>query len=267
MTNSISNLIEFQKLNNTRDLGGMTGYGGRRIKTGKLLRSGQLFPASDDDKEKLGSMVDIIMDFRSGQEVFEKPDPKVSGADYLHLPAFKELAAGVTREESSDKSLFRTMGTDPEKSMEHMCRVYTSFVADQHCISCYRTFLNILLKEHEKGVLWHCTAGKDRTGFAALLIQEILGVEKDDIVRDYLQTNEHLDGEIKDILKKIRSKHESFDERNQEALSVLFGARIEFLDALYGKADELYGSFSGFLKEGLKVTDKETERLRAMYLE
>ncbi|MBO4819220.1 MAG: tyrosine-protein phosphatase [Firmicutes bacterium] len=264
MTNSISRLIEFNNLNNTRDLGGMTGYGGRKIKAGKLLRSGQLFPASDEDKEKLGSMVDMFVDFRTSQECTEKPDPSVLGIEYLHLPAFGDLVEGVTREEKTDRSLFKAMGADPQISMEHMCRVYAGFIQNQSCISCYRTFLDILLKEREKAVLWHCTAGKDRTGFAALLIQEILGVEKEDIVRDYLKTNENLSDEIKGIIKMIRSKQEDFDEKNEEALKVLFGARTEFLDALYGKADELYGSFSGFLKDGLKVTEEEIEKLREM---
>ena len=263
----ISKVMEFQNLNNTRDLGGMIGWEGKRIKEGMLLRSGQLYPAGEEDLKKLGSEVSVFIDFRTDRECEEKPDPVLSGVEYYHLSAFRSLTAGVTREKKTDEKAFGNAGRDPSKAIERMSRVYMNFVADDNCLLCYRKFIDILLCDHDKAVLWHCTAGKDRTGFAAALIQEILGVAREDILADYLRTNECLREEVEGLVERIMKSTGVSDPGTEKTLKVMFGACEEYLDAVYKKAEELYGSFSAFISNGLKVTPEETEKLRSKYLE
>ena len=75
----VSKKIPFENLNNVRDLGGMVTEDGRHVKEGMLLRSGRLFEASDADKKRLAEMVDLILDFRSNDEVDKTPDPQLDG--------------------------------------------------------------------------------------------------------------------------------------------------------------------------------------------
>lgn len=263
-TSSIA--IAFEKLKNTRDLGGMSGIDGRKIIPGKLIRSGHLEPASEGDIQTLGAMTDIIVDFRTDKECEEKPDPKIPGTEYIHLPAVRDVVAGMTREKKAGESVFRTLGNDPSGALKYMCSVYEDFVKDEGCLGCYRSFIDVLLRNPGKAVLWHCTAGKDRTGFAALLIQEILGVRREDIFEDYLRTGEYLRGDVDRLIAYFGGKQGGGKE-TEEALGYLFGTSELYLKAVYGKAEELYGSFSGFIEKGLKVTEEEAERLRDIYLD
>ena len=267
MAGELSRRLELKTLNNTRDLGGMRGCGGGKIIPGRLIRSGQLFPASAEDLTALGKAVGTVVDFRTEQEIRERPDPEVPGAEYIHMEAFPSIAAGITREESADAMLFRAIREEPARARDHMISIYTDFITGDYCLSCYRSFLDLLLKEREKAVLWHCTAGKDRTGFAAVLLQEILGVDRDDIFEDYLRSNEYLKEEVAGLIAFIKAKADGFGEKTEESLGYMFGAREEYLKALYGKAEELYGSFEGFMRSALNVTEEEKERLRLLYLE
>ncbi|MBQ9912094.1 MAG: tyrosine-protein phosphatase [Firmicutes bacterium] len=262
-----SRLLAFEKLNNTRDLGGIKGLGGRRIKNGRLIRSGQLYFASEEDLKALGSVVGTVVDLRTEQECMEKPDPEVPGASYMHLPAVRDLAAGMTREKKANETVIKTLGHDPQGALDYMRRVYTAFITDEHCLSCYRTFMDLLLGGPEKAVLWHCTAGKDRTGFAALVIEEILGVSREDILEDYLKSNEYLKDEVAGLLGYLQKSMGDFGKEGEEALGYLFGAHEEFLESLYAKAEEFYGSFPAFIEKALGVTKEEEERLRELYLE
>lgn len=262
-----SSLLAFEKLNNTRDLGGMKGCGGKSIKQGRLIRSGQLYFASEEDLKVLGDITGTVVDLRTGEECSEKPDPEVPGAKYIHIPAVKDLAAGMTREKRANETVIKTLGRDPEGALKYMCRVYTAFITDEDCLSCYRAFLDLLLKGPEKAVLWHCTAGKDRTGFAALVIEEILGVSREDILEDYLKSNEYLKDEVAGLLGYLQKSMGDFGKEGEEALGYLFGAHEEFLESLYAKAEELYGSFPAFIEKALGVTKEEEERLRELYLE
>ena len=97
----LSERLNFEQLANTRDLGGMTGADGFRIKKGKLFRSGLLSRASEADLEKLGPMLSTVVDFRSNAERHQQPDPVLEGVEYVALPAVEDKAPGVTRDEES----------------------------------------------------------------------------------------------------------------------------------------------------------------------
>ena len=76
-----------------------------------------------------------------------------------------------------------------------MIRMYRAFAGD-YAVKGYAEFVRLLLQGNKKAMLWHCTAGKDRAGTAAVIIEEILGIPREVIIADYLTTNEHLKGEL-----------------------------------------------------------------------
>ena len=258
-----STRLNFEKLRNTRDLGGMIGADGRRIKSGMLIRSGQLFEASENDKRKISELVNIVFDLRTDDEVSEQPDPKIDGVTFIHRSVLDSLTAGISREDSTDALALDVLGRDPEKALEYMKDIYRSFPVSDQAIGAYRAFIDALLGNPEKAVLWHCTAGKDRAGFASVLTEHILGVSWDDIREDYLYTNECI---VKDV-EFLKDTFLTDENCSEQAVTYLFSAQEEYLDSLITTIYEKYGSFDGFIREALGVTDEKIKMLRDKYLE
>ena len=154
--------LRFDKLHNIRDLGGMRGVEGKHVMRGKFIRCGHLAELSDSDKEKLQSLVSLVVDFRSEGERAEKPDIILPGIDYRHIPILDSLTAGITREEEADRNVFSTLLLKPAEAKEYMCNMYRTFAKSDHAVSGYCSFLGLLMERHDKAILWHCTAGKDR---------------------------------------------------------------------------------------------------------
>lgn len=268
-----SERIEFEKLNNTRDLGGLITKSGKKIRKGRLFRSGILVKASDSDIKKLQNLTELIIDFRSSKELIERPDPSIESVTYAHLPIIRELTEGITREKEASVSVTRKYAESPEGARQYMINIYKNFVIDDLPLGNYSKFINLLLEEREKGILWHCTAGKDRAGFGAVIVEEILGVDRDSIFEDYLYTNDCLKDEIKLITMHLMYKNniDSHDINKtllfQNSIDYIFGAKKEYLLGLYEKIEEVYNDFDGFLKDGLKITEEQQARLREIYLE
>ena len=264
----LSRKVEFEKLLNTRDLGGMTGADGRKIKPGKLYRSGHLAFASENDLKKLSGLIELSVDFRTTQECEEKPEPAMEGVVCCYNPIFEERRAGVTRDEDSFAEVLRTMMNDAEIARRHMSGSYEGFVTNPYCAGQYERFIRMLLQEHKKGVLWHCTAGKDRAGFGSVIVQELLGVSREDIREDYLMTNACLGPETHRLKQMIFQLNPDADpDIADKAVSYVFEAHIPYLDAAYAAVEMHFGSFDNYLAEALHITPEEREKFRIMYLE
>ncbi len=263
----LSKRLEFEKLLNTRDLGGMSAYDGRKIKPGMLYRSGHLSGASAKDLEKLSGLISLSIDFRSAQERSEKPEPAIPGVRYCALPILDEQRAGVTRDENSFEEVRTKMVQDAGIARTYMLRTYESFINNEYSVSQYAKFIRLLLEERDKGVLWHCTAGKDRAGFATVIVQELLGVPREDITADYLMTDVYLASETRSLAEMIRRMTGADPDESVKAVNYLFGAKEEYLDAVYGVLERKYGNFDNYLTQALGITAEERDKLRNIYLE
>ena len=148
-----------------------------------------------------------------------------------------------------------------------MASVYARFVTDVFCLSQYRRFIRLLFEPREKAILWHCTAGKDRTGTGALFIQELLGVGREDIMADYLITNVYLKDEVRHFIDMMAERSGDMDEDAKKGMMAFMGAHEKYPLTVYAQAEAKYGSFDGFIRDGLGVTDAQREELRRRYLE
>ena len=271
----MSTQIVMEQLHNTRDLGGMPAADARYIRSGRLIRSGHLYGASEADQKRLAAQLELVIDLRSDQERIEKPNPQIAGVQYVQLPIMDNLTTGITREREADEHLIHSLAKDAQRARQYMCEMYRSFVTDAHACSQYARFVELLLAERDRAVLWHCTAGKDRAGFASVIVQELLGVPKEEIRRDYLMTNvyqresvERLTELVSHSVRKEMGETVSTAqlEPMQEALHYLFGAREEYLDALYDEIRKCYGSFTDYAREALGVDAAVREQLQELYL-
>ena len=236
---------------------------GGRIRPGRLIRSGLLERASRSDIQWLRDNVSVVIDFRSPMEVFEAPDPFIEGILSLQYPIIDDLAAGVSRDSKSDEEAIDLLKANPESAMSYMCRMYERFVTSEAARRGYESFVRKVLENREKAMLWHCTVGKDRAGFGTAIVLEMLGADRETIISDYLETNSYIEPDIKAMVNFFFGMIENPDSDTETALRTLFGARREFIEAAYAKVEEIYGSFSSYIKYGLHVSDEDIEAWKA----
>lgn len=168
-------------IRNIRDLGGISTEDGRIIRPRCLIRSAHLGGASEEDLQFLRKEENLaaVLDLRTNQERLEKPD-HAEGFDYFAIPVIDDLRAGITHEKGVE-----------EKEFPDMAFLYRLMVTRPETQSGFaRALHQVFTWDYSRGaILWHCTEGKDRCGMTAALVLEALGVNRDAIMRDYLETN------------------------------------------------------------------------------
>lgn len=239
----------FQQVQNIRDLGGKTTPEGRRIQTGRLLRSANPGLATPTDIAQLQRFnFDVVIDFRTAGE---KQD-----AEYPFAEVFNWIADPVTVGNLSQSTVMSMLqnGT-AEDSREFMIAFYRDFPLRYQAQ--YKRFLQ--LAEQNCNILYHCTAGKDRTGFASLLLLSALGIERSAIIADYLESNRHNAVGNTQVLAQV----EKFG-LSGAVLAPLLLVEPAYLDAAQQVIDENYGGMRHYLERVLEI---DVALIRANYLE
>ena len=257
-----SRVLNFEGIHNFRDIGGYPTRDGRTVKWGALYRSGTLHEASPSDLGYLQQLkLHTMVDFRSTAEKEEEPDqlPDPVGFQVVEIPTLDGGDNSVANEimariDSGDFSDF-----EPESFMLEANRHFASRFTPQ-----YRQFLQTVLAAEGEPVLWHCSAGKDRAGFAAAILLRILGVEPDVVVQDYALSKQYaLDARKRDLmLLRLTKGAEAADK-----LEVIMGVEPEWLQAGFDQIDIDYGSFDNYVRDGLGLSEQDVARLRALLLE
>jgi len=282
-----SRKIDFEGLNNTRDLGGMCTTDGRKIREGLLFRSGALYRATEKDLKELADYnLCRVYDFREEDDRERHPDPDIPRCSNLWIPILMESGAGVEQGEKAQEEaykMFRNLIENPEQSAAMMTDIYRQFIRGEYCRKQYGRFVKDILsisqdaqKEGKQPViLWHCAAGKDRAGFGAVILQEIFGVSREDIFADYMLTNSYVMKEVEAQIEKHRSKLMEFygDQTEKifpsycEVVANMMEARTEYLEAVYQCVKEDYEDFSSYVEKGLNMSESEQAELRSIFLE
>lgn len=255
--------LKLEGLVNTRDLGGIAA-GGRSVKKGRLLRSGQLFDGTPGDISTLVREHGMarVVDFRTDMERDEKPDPDGS-YKYYSLPIFTEATFGITHEESGS-SMFASLvrasrGMTPA---EYMVEMYRSMAVSEFSQAQYGRFFDILSSASSGATLWHCSAGKDRAGIAAALVLAALGADAADIYGDYIITAEY----TRDVIEAVKTAR-LFPPEAVPFIDAFFGVDESYIDGYFSEAKKLCGSVDAYLAERLGVDDNKRACLAQLYLE
>lgn len=254
----------FKTLINFRDLGGIPTENGKRIKSKKILRSAEIVDLCNDDRELLINDYNLktIIDFRSQDEVEDRPDDKFEGVKYYNIDVLENLKNSKIIK-NSKRNLENIKSV--KEVMELMTSVYETLVTDENSSAGYRKFLDEFLMLNEGSLIFHCFAGKDRTGIAAAIILTLLGVKEDDIFVDYMLTNKLRAKNIgeKTAILKDQGKSQEFIECYKTAMSV----EESYLRHAYDTAKNKNGSFYNHVATILNISDNEIDKLREMYTE
>ncbi|MBL8063236.1 MAG: tyrosine-protein phosphatase [Anaerolineales bacterium] len=253
-------LLSFSGAKNFRDLGGYGSGDGRLVRWGLLYRSGALHKLTEADQKKLAGLnLGRIFDFRAEHETEKKSDrlPPELHARLVLLPM--EDASTKVWHEARDEMVKNMLTLDPaEYMLRTNVELATKFTPQ------YRRFFYELLAVNGSPILFHCAAGKDRTGFAAACILKILGVPFETIMQDYLLTNRHfLDAYQWSLFTASLLKGRKF----ADGIRGFMRADERYLSAAFDALEKEHGSFEAYVRDGLELSEGDVERLRNIYLE
>jgi protein tyrosine/serine phosphatase len=241
--------IPFEAIDNFRDFGDYAA-GVRRLKRGLLYRSASQARATDADLEKLAGLgIAVIVDLRRANEREREPSRRWTGfaAQVIENDIGQENAdEWHTFIESSDLTAasFHAYMMDYYRKAPHQAR---------H-VDLYRRYFQALAAT-EGPILVHCAAGKDRTGIACALTHHVAGVHDDDIVEDYLLTNdpERLERRLPQIRDAIREN--TGRVADDRALMTAMRVEAEYLEEAFRVMREQHGSLDGYLDDVLGLDD------------
>lgn len=249
---------------NIRELGGYETKDGRKVAHRKLIRSANINHLDTKDKQYLSDYgIKKVVDFRSLEERTAQPDQEIPEAANIFLPIFP-LKETETASASPKKMMQRMQ--DGENALQQMVEVYKHFVTDQHVRGQYRKFFDLVLDNHEadESLLFHCTAGKDRTGFAAILLLDCLGVDSETIVEDYMATNRYLKKVVQEMYKKAELA--GVPAEALHGIEDMMSAKEIYLQTSYEQIKENYGTVEQFIHEGIGISTNEIKDLQKIYL-
>lgn len=231
--------LDIDGVSNVRDVGGMAAAGGR-IRSGVLLRSGQLSGATAAGVEELRARVRHIVDLRDGEEVAAEPTG-IDGPQTTHLPLFL----------GSVRSFFET-----DTSLDEM---YLHLLEESGA----RIVEAIRVIARGEPTLVHCTVGKDRTGVTVALALAAVGADREAIIADYALTESQLPPErTRRITAYLRSQH----PESVHAIALATRSPAPVMRALLEKVDERWGAAAGYLRAN-GMTDAELDALTAALVE
>lgn len=181
---------------NFRDLGGVKTQQGRLPK-GMFFRCGKLSVLSREECARLLECYKIrcVIDLRTPTEAAEFPDPLPDDVEYMQISLLKDATIGISHETGSDPmTIIKGLRKKPERLKEMIPdfgALYKQIVTEEYSKVQLKKVLAALQTNEAEGkpTLFHCTAGKDRTGIVSMALLKEKGVEEDAIISDFLRTN------------------------------------------------------------------------------
>jgi protein-tyrosine phosphatase len=247
-------LLNFEGIANFRDLGGYANEQGQQVKWGVLYRSGTFAHSSRADLQGLQQLqLATLIDFRSGGEKEEEPNqlPQPASFTVVEIPTLDEGNKALVGEVMERVESGNFDGFDPDHFMLTANRQFA-------------TEFNTVLDAGGKPVAWHCSAGKDRTGFASAILLRVLGVPQETVMRDYMESKQHALEARKNQLLLLRVFK---GEEAADKLAIMMGVEEAWLRAAFEEIDARWGSFDNYVSEGLQLTDRDIAKLRNQLLE
>jgi len=246
------------RLVNFRDLGGLKTTEGKRIHAKRLLRSIPVDGLNDEDINFLKEYnIKLVVDFRSDDEIKITHNSNVLGNHYERI----DIIGESSKDYGGYYGMMKTLNSNNVEEFMH--GAYSNGLVDSPPAKLgYSKFLKLCLDIETGAVLFHCTHGKDRTGFAAALILKILGVSDDDIFNDYLKS-------VDELANEMTKKVAEFQQNGvcEEVALVLCGIKREYLESSFDSINQKYGNVENYVINELGITQEDIIKLKSLYLE
>jgi len=254
-------LVNFEGISNFRDLGGYATADGRTVKWGVLYRSAHLGEATDEDLQALADLgLVALVDFRSAFEKEEEPNrlPQPTGFAVVEIPTLDGGDNAVTDEIRAAFESGDFTGFDPNGFMLEANRQFADRFTPQ-----FSQFLRTVIDADGAPVAWHCSAGKDRTGYAAAILLRILGVPQEQVLEDYALSKEYSLAARRNQILMVRLLQ---GQEAADKLAIIMGVEKPWLEAAFAEIDRRWGTFDHYVRDGLGLDEADIARLRGNLL-
>jgi len=257
--------IPLESLLNLRDIGGYSTADGGRVRTGVLFRSTDTSRLADAEVPAVEELrLKTVVDLRTDLERGAAPDRALPGVREVVLDVLADskdsAPAKLPALLSNPAAANDLLGNG--KAVAMFEAGYREFVTLPSSLTGFRDFLTLVGTSDDVPVLFHCTTGKDRTGWAAASLLTALGVSQEDVYHDYLLTNEQLVPQLRPRLKPFADAGGDIS-----LLEPVIGVRTEYLDAAFNEMTTTFGSFDNYLSTGLGIDTAGLQRLRDRLVE
>ncbi|MFD2119590.1 tyrosine-protein phosphatase [Streptomyces cirratus] len=238
-------LVKLEGAVNFRDAGGYRTAGGQWVKMGEVYRSDALDKLTAADLAVLQRLrVKTVFDLRMEGERTTAPDKVPADATYTVADVFAGSPSFLTRPKTPDEAV-KAM-TDAEKTMVSGTGGKAAYA---------KVFEGIEGAGRSRTVIFHCTAGKDRTGWASAALLTALGVPRETVMADYLASNDYRKAANDAVLSRLPAQQAA-------VYKPMLDVRPEYLNAGYDEVKASYGTFDRYLGQGLGVDARELKQLK-----
>ncbi|UYQ91930.1 tyrosine-protein phosphatase [Chitinophaga horti] len=247
IADSAKRAVKLQGAINFRDVGGYRTANGKTVKWGKVFRSADVSRLTDSDLQVMAARhINTIIDLRETKEAAKAPDRLLPYTDYT---------LSASSEEVGD---FMAAMRNLERGDSLMTTFYSKI---DHFETKYKAmFQKLLVLPDTSALMFHCTAGKDRTGVGTALFLNALGVPYATIEKDYLATDYYRAGANDQAIAMVKQMG-----IKEQVMKDMMGVRPEYLQATFNAIRKQYGTMDVFYKQVLGLGSAELKQLKAKY--
>ena len=258
---------------NFRDVGGYRTENGQMIRRGLLYRSAHLNTPTPEDRRQLAALgIRYEIDLRSEQERKDQPSRWDAPAPRVLTPFTypgEGQANGTAGNGSSSQinvaamtAKFMSPSASADDLNETMRKNYADMIVNN------APDMGVVLRDlstEDAPALIHCTGGKDRTGQTVAILMTILEVPRDQVYQEYLKSNDSLQTWYEQTSAKLKAAHQPVI--SYDVFRARSGANRPWLEVAFASIDSHYGSFDQYVRDGLKLSPEDINRLKAKYLQ
>ena len=257
--------IRIASLPNLRDLGGWPTAGGGHVRRGLLYRSTDLGKLSDADVPAVAALgLRVVYDLRTESERTAEPDRVPAGADHVVLDVLADAPgagpAQLLAVLSDPTAAAAELGAGRGAAI--MAEAYRDTARLGSALRAYRRLFSDLAQERNRPALFHCTTGKDRTGWASAAMLMLLGVSDEDVMVEYLLTNDQLLPALRPVFDRFASAG-----GDPELLRSVLGVEPGYLEAGLDEMRGRYGTIAGYFSDGLGLDADVQAALRDAFVD
>jgi protein-tyrosine phosphatase len=261
---SLGRALDIPTVPNLRDMGGYKTRDGATVARGLVYRSDTFNPMSAEDKSKLERLnLKNDYDLRTDAEVKVKPDQIPPGVQYHQLNVLADA-------KSSAPAQLEALLHQPKKANAILgggkieakfIEGYREFVSLPSAKHSYRTLFLSLADQQKLPAVFHCTTGKDRTGWAAAALLLLLGVPRETVMEDFLASNKY-------TLPQFQHAIDGFvaGGGDRDIPVAIFGVKKEYLEASFDEMEKRYGTIENYFADGLGIDAKGQQALRDLFI-
>ena len=245
--------FEIKKVTNFRTIGNIKNIDGRILKEGKFYRSAHLHKLKKKSFkifENLG--IKEIIDLRNSKEISQKPDVILQNVDYKNYSAFEDEGDQLNQ---AKKLVLqgKVKGSDAD---QRMLGFYKTYATENPEI--IKKIIHEIL-DSENPVLYHCTAGKDRTGIITALILTILKFDRETIDNDYLLSNNYRKQLVQKRLHLAHNLHFIYPKMDLNVIEKLSWIEKDYLEAAFLEINKKYGSIDIYIHQNLGISENKRD--------